>query len=48
VILWLVIMATIAAFFCSSQVAGWLLVPYLVWIGFATVLNFTIWRLNTG
>jgi tryptophan-rich sensory protein len=27
---------------------GWLLVPYLAWVSFAAVLNFTIWRMNVG
>ena len=48
VILWLAIVATTVAFFRRSQIAGWLLVPYLAWVSFAAVLNFTIWRLNTG
>ncbi len=48
VLLWSAIVATTAAFFRRSRVAGWLLVPYLVWVGFAAVLNFTIWRLNVG
>lgn len=48
VILWLAIVATMVAFFRSSKIAGWLLVPYLAWVSFAAVLNFTIWRLNTG
>ncbi|MFV0442135.1 MAG: TspO/MBR family protein [Planctomycetaceae bacterium] len=48
VILWLVILATTVAFFRRSKPAGWLLVPYLVWVTFASVLNFTIWRLNSG
>ena len=30
-----------------SKPAAWLLVPYLVWVSFATFLNFTIWRLNS-
>jgi tryptophan-rich sensory protein len=47
VLLWLAIAATTAAFFRSSQVAGWLLTPYLAWVSFASVLNFTIWRLNS-
>lgn len=45
-ILWLAILATTAAFFRRSKHAGWLLVPYLGWVTFAGVLNFTIWRLN--
>lgn len=48
VILWLVIIATTVAFFHSSKIAGWLMVPYLTWVSFASVLNFTIWRLNAG
>ena len=46
VILWLAIVATTVSFFRGSQIAGWLLVPYLAWVSFASVLNFTIWRLN--
>ena len=46
VILWLAIVATTVAFFRSSKIAGCLLVPYLAWVSFAAVLNFTIWRLN--
>jgi translocator protein len=32
--------------FRISKIAAWLLVPYLLWVGFATYLNFTIWYLN--
>ena len=46
VLLWAVLLATTVAFFRQSQIAGWLLVPYLAWVSFASVLNFTIWRLN--
>lgn len=46
VTLWLAIAATMVAFFHRSRIAGWLLVPYLAWVSFASVLNFTIWRLN--
>lgn len=46
--LWLSILATTAAFFNRSPPAGWLFVPYLAWVSFAGVLNFTIWRLNGG
>lgn len=46
IILWLAIVATTAAFFKRSKGAGWLMVPYLAWVSFASVLNFAIWRLN--
>jgi tryptophan-rich sensory protein len=46
VILWLAIVATTVAFFRCSKVAGWLLVPYMAWVSFASILNFAIWRLN--
>lgn len=29
-----------------SRVAAWLFIPYALWVGFATALNFAIWRLN--
>jgi len=46
VFLWLAIAATVRLFWRHQQVAAILLVPYLLWVGFAGVLNFTIWRLN--
>lgn len=46
IVLWLAILATTAAFFRSDKTAGWLMIPYLAWVSFASVLNFTIWRLN--
>lgn len=46
VVLWVAIAATLAAFARVSAVAGLLLVPYLLWVTFAGLLNFTIWRLN--
>ena len=47
VLLWLAIAATLAAFRPVSRVAVWLLAPYLVWVSFATMLNFALWRLNS-
>jgi translocator protein len=47
VALWVVIAATIVAFWRIRPLAGALLVPYLVWVSFAAALNFAIWRLNT-
>jgi len=46
VLLWLAIGATLLAFRAVSRGAAWLLAPYLAWVSFAAVLNFTLWRLN--
>ena len=40
------IASTVASFSKVSRTAAVLLVPYLLWTGFASVLNFYIWRLN--
>jgi tryptophan-rich sensory protein len=45
-LLWAAIAATMVTFWFRSTVAGILFVPYLAWVSFASVLNFTIWRLN--
>jgi tryptophan-rich sensory protein len=37
---------TTLAFARIDRVAAWLLVPYLAWLCFATLLNFQILRLN--
>ncbi|MBN8596455.1 MAG: tryptophan-rich sensory protein [Planctomycetes bacterium] len=44
--LWLMIAATTFAFWRVSKPAGLLLLPYLAWVSFASVLNFVLWRLN--
>ena len=46
ILLWLAIAATIVVFRPVSRTALMLLVPYLAWVSFAAVLNFTLWRLN--
>jgi tryptophan-rich sensory protein len=46
VALWTAILLTILAFSKVSRAAGWLLVPYLAWVTFATALNAGIWWLN--
>jgi translocator protein len=46
VLLWLAIAATLASFRRVNRLAAWLLAPYLAWVGFAAVLNFTLWRMN--
>lgn len=45
-ILWCLIAATIMAFWRIRKPAAALLVPYLAWVTFASVLNFAIWRMN--
>jgi len=44
--LWLFILLTIVVFFKTSRTASILLIPYLMWVSFASVLNYFIWRLN--
>jgi benzodiazapine receptor len=45
-LLWLLIVATIVLFWRVRPLAGVLLVPYLLWVTFASALNYAIWRLN--
>ncbi|MDX1583990.1 MAG: TspO/MBR family protein [Thermoanaerobaculia bacterium] len=44
--LWIAIGLTTVAFFRISRIAGWLMIPYWLWVSFATALNFAIWQLN--
>jgi translocator protein len=46
IVLWLLIVATLVAFWRIRPLAGALLVPYLAWVSFATFLNHAVWRLN--
>ena len=45
-VLWFAIVAVTMAFAQRSRLAGALLVPYLLWVSFASALNIAIWRLN--
>lgn len=45
-LLWLLILATILWFSRSSKLAGYLLIPYLLWVTFAGYLNLGIYFLN--
>lgn len=47
VIMWILILLTIFSFGKISSLAAWLLVPYISWVSFASILNYTIWRLNS-
>ena len=42
----LLVLATALMFRRIDRLAAWLLVPYLAWIAFATVLTIALWRLN--
>ena len=46
ILLWGAICATVIAFWRTRPLAGMLLVPYLLWVTFAAVLNFAVWQLN--
>ena len=46
VFLWLLIASTIQAFWRLQRLAALLLIPYLAWVSFATVLTASLWRLN--
>ena len=45
-ILWIVICITIIAFWKINKTAGILLLPYIAWVTFATILNFAYVLLN--
>lgn len=45
-LLWMMIAVLILRFYKFSRAASWLLVPYFLWVSFASVLNFALWRIN--
>ncbi|MDA3873535.1 MAG: tryptophan-rich sensory protein [Kiritimatiellae bacterium] len=47
-VLWLLILATILAFKQHHILASSLLIPYLLWVSFATMLTYSLWRNNPG
>jgi len=46
VILWAAILMTILAFWKVSKPAALLLLPYILWVSFAVVLNASLFLLN--
>lgn len=48
VLLLIVLAATLLTFRIVRPAAAILLLPYGVWVGFATLLNLAIWRMNPG
>ena len=47
VILWVMILITILRFYKISKGAAYLLIPYIVWVSFASYLNLAIFLVNT-
>jgi translocator protein len=45
-LLWLLILATMIAFFRVTTFAGFLFIPYIAWVSFAGALNFLLWQMN--
>jgi tryptophan-rich sensory protein len=48
VVLFITIALTARAFWRARRLAGWLMLPYLAWVGFATALTLAVWQLNPG
>lgn len=46
VLLWLLVIATLVAFWRVRPLAGALLIPYFLWVSFASALSLAIWQLN--
>lgn len=46
IILWFMILTLIIRFYKIDKRSAWLLVPYILWVSFASVLNFSIWQIN--
>ncbi|HQX43341.1 MAG: tryptophan-rich sensory protein [Saprospiraceae bacterium] len=45
-LLWWLISTMISLFVKINKTAGYIQIPYLLWVSFATVLNASIWYLN--
>ncbi len=47
VALWLAIAWTLREFAAVRSAAAWLMVPYFLWVSFASALNLSIWKLKS-
>ena len=48
VVLWIAIFITIRYFYNVSLTAARLLIPYILWVSFAAILNLSVFILNKG
>jgi len=48
ILLWFLIIATIMCFWKVNRLSAALLLPYLLWVSFATALCYSTWQLNPG
>lgn len=46
IVLWSLILTLIIRFYKIKKIAAYLLIPYILWVSFASILNFSIWILN--
>lgn len=46
ILLWFLIIFTILKFYKINRAAGLILIPYILWVSFATILNYYIFILN--
>ncbi|MGV8171113.1 MAG: TspO/MBR family protein [Candidatus Woesearchaeota archaeon] len=46
IILWVLILLTIIEFYKKSKIAAYLLIPYILWVSFASILTLAIHLLN--
>ena len=44
--LFVLLLFTFKWFKVVNKTAAYLLIPYILWVGFASILNFSIWKLN--
>lgn len=46
ILMWTAILAMIVLFVRVKPIAGWIQIPYILWVSFATLLNAAIYHLN--
>lgn len=48
IVILLLVLATTFSFARIRRAAAWLMVPYLVWVSYAGIIQFRLWQLNPG